>query len=79
MEHCNNLEKFLNEQMLVIKRHINKHKYYTRESDVNKAMQDFIVKYGWIMRELYCDAACSKNKECEAYQHYLKHNREIDL
>ena len=33
-------------------------------------IRDFIEKYGFIMRELYCSRICEKRFECEYAQQY---------
>ena len=78
IDRCENLDNLLKEQELVIKRHIKKHKYYTHKENMEDAISDFVDKYAWIMREIYCNSACSKSKECIAYQNYLKNNKEIE-
>ena len=77
-DRCDGLDKLLKEQEIVIKRHITKHQYYTHKETMNEAIQDFIDKYAWVMREIYCNSSCSKSKECSAYQNYLKNNSEIE-
>lgn len=76
---CESLDTLLKEQELVIRRHIKKHQFYHNKATIHEAINDFLDKYGWIMREIYCDASCSKSKDCEAYKNYLKNNKEIDF
>jgi len=78
IDRCENLAKLLEEQELVIRRHISKHKYYAHKENMEEAIQDFIDKYGWLMREMYCNSSCVKSKECLAYQNYLSNNKEIE-
>ena len=78
MDKCIRLIDLLEEERVIIKRHIKKHQYYTHEADIDKAVIDFIGRYGFVMREAYCDRVCPERKECEAYQQYLRHNPEIE-
>ncbi len=71
MEKCSHLEDFLNEQRIIIYRHIDKHKYYNGIANREDAMNDFIKKYAWVMREMYCDKICPEKDNCEVYQSYL--------
>jgi len=72
MEHCTHLKEYLEEQKKIMARHLDKHKYYQHIADPTSALQDFIDKYAWVMREMYCDKICAENKSCMAYQSYLK-------
>lgn len=44
-------------------RHIDEHKYFQGVPNKNIAVNDFISKYAWIMRETYC-LSCPDRKEC---------------
>lgn len=70
---CDKLQELMNEQKIIIERHIAEHAYFQNIEDRSKATVDFIDKFGWVMREAYCDL-CSKKKPCEIYQNYLKSN-----
>lgn len=65
VDHCEKLKNLLECQMEVIERHIDEHKWFNQISDKEKGMSDFIKKYGWIMRELYCGFACELREQCE--------------
>ena len=71
MESCNHLKEFIEEQKKIIGRHLDKHKWYQHIDNKEKALQDFVDKYAWIIREMYCDAACPEKSKCAAYQNYL--------
>lgn len=73
MEECKHLESLLIEQEHIIRRHIDQHKWYKMIADKNRAVEDFIEKYAWVMREMYCDL-CPDSKECKPYNNYLKKN-----
>lgn len=64
------MEELLNEQMMVISRHIDKHKWYKGIAKKEDAIKDFIDKYAWMMREMYCDL-CPTSKDCVTYKNYL--------
>ena len=70
MESCQHLDDLLKEQVKIIARHIDKHKWYKGITSQDKAVEDFIDKYAWIMREAYCDL-CPTNQACKPYQDYL--------
>jgi len=74
MENCNHLEELLKEQVLIIGRHIEEHKWFQQIENKQKAISDFINKYGWVMREMYCDL-CPEGNDCTAYQKYLKRKK----
>ena len=78
IDKCDGLNKLLKEQETIIKRHIEKHKYYAHKETMNEAVADFVDKYAWLMREIYCNSSCSKSNECPAYQNYLKNSSEIE-
>lgn len=78
MEHCIKLEDFVKEQVQIIQRHITKHQWYIHAPNKESAVADFIDKYGWIMREIFCDKVCEYSSRCEAYQAYLRRDPEID-
>ena len=67
---CKELSGLLKEQTKIISRHLEDHQYFQHIEDTNKAALDFIDKYGWVMREVYCDN-CSENKFCYSYQQYI--------
>jgi hypothetical protein len=71
IENCKHLEELMKEHVKIIERHIQKHKWYKMISDKDRAVEDFIDKYAFIMREMYCDL-CPENNECEAYSKYMK-------
>jgi len=73
IENCRHLDELLKEQTKVIVRHIDKHKWYKGIDNKDKAVEDFVDKYAFIMREMYCDL-CPENNECRTYQGYLERN-----
>jgi len=71
MEHCERLGDLLNEERKVIERHLDKHKWYQGIEDRERAVTDFIKRYGWLMREVFCDK-CDENATCVPYHEYLE-------
>ena len=78
IDRCENLAKLLEEQELVIRRHIQKHKYYAHKNNMEEAIADFVNKYAFIMREVFCNSSCLKSNECLAYKNYKANNGEIN-
>ena len=69
---CVHLREILLEQREIITRHIDRHKWFNHIEDRQEATLDFIEKYGWIMREIYCDSACPDRHKCEYYAAKIK-------
>jgi len=65
---CINLIKLLNIEKKIIERHLKKHKWLNHIEDSNIGMMDFINKFGWIMREIYCEGVCERKGDCEVYK-----------
>ena len=70
-QNCTHLDDLLRAEIPLIKRHIMEHKWYQHIQDDNKAMADFIDKYGWILREFYCGYVCKDRQDCELAKQYL--------
>ena len=73
---CKHLKKFLNAEMKVITDHLSEHKWFQHIADDDQAMIDFIGKYGWIMREMYCGFACHERHDCEIARRFLPKENE---
>ena len=67
---CSKLEDLMKEQVIIANRHADEHRHFQHIPDRNKAIIDFIDKYGFAMREAYCDM-CSERPYCGTYQNYL--------
>jgi hypothetical protein len=61
---CTHLEEFLKCEVDIIKRHLERHKWFNNIPDETDGISDFIEKYGWLMRELYCGYACQDRENC---------------
>jgi hypothetical protein len=62
---CEHLQEFLDCELGVIKRHLARHKWFNAIPDEGEGIADFIRKYGWLMRELYCGYACPDRDKCD--------------
>lgn len=65
---CDKLKDLLHVEGKIIQRHIDRHKWFQHIENKNTAVIDFIEKYGWLMRELYCENLCDKKGDCEAFK-----------
>ena len=68
---CEHLNELLKAQEVIIKRHIDEHKWFQHITDPDKAAVDFIEHYGWIMREVYCGQACKDRANCVIAAEFL--------
>jgi len=63
---------FLKEQKELINRHLDRHKWFRGISGREEGVGDFVVRYGEILREFFCDTACPDSATCESYQSNFK-------
>jgi hypothetical protein len=63
---CTRVHDILRAETEVIKAHLNRHKWYNHIKDENEAVMDFIWKYAWLMREIYCGRLCGSSQKCDA-------------
>ena len=70
-DHCIHLKELLDVLASLIRRNIKDHKWFADIADEQEAKQDFIEKFGWIMRGLYCGHACVDRYNCELAKQYL--------
>jgi hypothetical protein len=61
---CAHLDELLKCEVDIIKRHLERHKWYNAIPDEAEGISDFIKRYGWLMRELYCGYACPDRNNC---------------
>ena len=64
IKHCIHVRELLDAEISVIKKHIDRHKWFRHILDDNIGMNDFIKEYGWIMREMYCCFICKDRDHC---------------
>ena len=73
---CKQLITFLTAEKRIIMKHLSDHKWFQHISDENLGVMDFIDKYGWIMREMYCGFACKNRFSCKIAQRFELDNAE---
>lgn len=64
MNKCENLKAFMSTQVDVINRHIDEHKWFQHIENKNDAVEDFLNKYGWLIRCMYCNYCCPYSNQC---------------
>jgi hypothetical protein len=70
---CERFSDFMKAQMDIIGQHIDEHAWCQHIEDKNKAVIDFIDKFGWVMRESYCHCCPEYNNgECAEYKEACK-------
>ena len=60
---CEHFIELMRLQRDIINRHIDEHKYFQGIEDKNQAVIDFIQKYGYLMREVFC-LRCQDRDKC---------------
>ncbi len=75
---CEHLSELLKTESDVIKRHLDEHKWFNHIEDDNEAVADFINKFGWLMRELYCEQICPSRYKCDTIKEKLYFNKETN-
>lgn len=68
---CRNLSALSAIQRDIIEKHIEKHKWYNGIENKEEAIQDFIDKFAWIIREMYCGYICGQRFRCKDAQKYI--------
>lgn len=71
MNQCTHLNDLLKAEIPLIKRHLYRHKWFKHIPDDNSAMTDFIERYGFIFREVYCGYVCVDRDKCELAKDYI--------
>ena len=64
IECCDQLHVVMKVQTGIINKHIDEHKWCNHIEDRNEAIADFVGKFGWIMRETYCNTSCAHKDIC---------------
>ena len=74
---CKHLQEFLNVELGIIQKHVDAHKWLNHLPTENEGVKDFIQKYGWLMRELYCSCGCPDrdNCPCKSFGTALSHDK----
>ena len=73
-EACNHLNELLAAERGIIVRHLQNHKWFQQITDEQDAKVDFVKKFGWLMRELYCGYACPDRQNCKIAQEFISPN-----
>lgn len=60
---CDKVQEVMKVEVNLIKKHLDKHKSYNNILSDDDAIQDFVAKFAWIMREAVC-AFCD-NEDCK--------------
>ena len=63
IEKCERLMTFNIIQAHILRRHLKNHKWFTHLPDENQALIDFVQKFGFAMREVYCEC-CVYHNNC---------------
>ena len=62
---CRKTKDIIEAEREVIKRHLDRHKWFRHINDENQAVIDFVWSYAWLMMECYCGKLCKESKRCE--------------
>jgi hypothetical protein len=71
LPYCPHLADFLDKFEPIILAHLDEHVYFSGK-DRKQAESDFVERFGWAAREIYCDAICPDNQKCDNYKKYLE-------
>lgn len=72
IDSCLKVSDLLKIEKNIIEKNINRHKWFKHMTDRNIAMIDFIKTFGGILKQMYCESACSYCKECQVYQKMIE-------
>ncbi len=68
---CTHLRELMAVQRTIIERHIAEHLWFQHITDLEEGMEDFLAKFAWAMREVYCGYMCQDRADCEIAYNYL--------
>jgi len=51
----------------ILARHLDQHKWFRRIPDADAGRRDFLERYGWLVREMYCGYACTSRRGCPGW------------
>jgi len=71
-KYCKHITDILEIEREVIIAHIEKHKWCNHIIDDNDAILDFVHKYAWLMREVFCGVMCLYRDSCGAADEFKK-------
>jgi hypothetical protein len=64
IQSCKNLKTFLQIETQLINEHIDKHKWCNHIIGDEEAIVDFVGKFAWLIREIYCGSICEHRSDC---------------
>jgi len=71
-KYCKHIKDILEIEREVIIDHISKHKWYNQIESDSDAIFDFVHKYAWLMREVFCGVMCKYRHDCGAFDEFKK-------
>ena len=77
MKRCSHLKEFLDSEIVIIKKHIDEHRWFQHLDDPSQAALDFIDKYSFVMRDFYCMKVCEEGG-CGEHERFVPSNVKID-
>lgn len=77
-EMCTHLKDLVSAELSIIERNIDKHKWLRHIEDKNEAVADFIEKYIWVVREMYCGYVCKDKDNCILAQEFIEKEEKND-
>ena len=75
---CKHLQDFLRCETKLIRKHLDRHKWFQGIPDEGEGIRDFIEKYGWLIRELYCGYVCSERSNCKLAEAFRPEKKETE-
>lgn len=75
---CPYAEKFMKNQDLLFRRHLNAHKYYKGLPSISDGYIDLIKQYSWALREITC-LMCRECPEWKTIQHDYEEKGYVDV
>lgn len=67
-DYCQKLKDLMKVEREIISRHIDDHKWFNQIVDKNEGVADFIQKYAWIIREMFCTYMCENKDGCTLWK-----------
>jgi len=69
---CHHVSDILAVERRIIQEHLAKHKWCNHITDPTDAIIDFVHKFAWLMREVYCGAMCRYKDECRVNEEFRR-------
>jgi len=71
-ENCCHLKDILKVERSLILKHVANHRWYNQFNNDQETIVDFIHKYAWLMREVFCTYMCKYRHTCSASDEFKK-------